>query len=79
MVTLWSFEHFDVISMVDKSTDHGMDLPFYIRNIDSYPIIAPALFYAHFRWRFAENRARDPVADQDLQIRGGGPVIQTLR
>ena len=51
MLKTQSFEHFDVICMVDKSTDHRKLLFIcYFHTIDNFDV--------HFRWRFSERSAR---------------------
>ena len=48
VVSLQSFEHLDVISMVDKSTDHVI-----VKNNNIYSLDV------HFCWSFSENRAQE--------------------
>ena len=51
MLKTQSFEHFDVICMVDKSTSHIKLLSIcYFPTIDNFDV--------YFRWRFSERRAR---------------------
>ena len=46
------YKHFDLISIVDKSTDSGKLFSiFFYNNIEG--------FYVHFYWIFSENPARD--------------------
>ena len=47
VVSLQSFEHFDVISMVNKSTDHVVVRLFFYHNIDSFDV--------YFNCNFLEN------------------------
>ena len=51
--SMQSFEYFVVISMVDKSTNHGklLSTRFFYYNIDSFDV--------HFRWSVSEIRAHD--------------------
>ena len=53
VVSLQSFEHFDVISMADDRIDHGKLLSICLF------IMTLTLFDFHFRWSFSENRARE--------------------
>ena len=51
VVSLQSFEHFDVIAIIDKRIDRGKFFRFvFYNNIDS--------FFVHSRWNYSENHPR---------------------
>ena len=62
MVSLQSFVHFDVISMVHKSTDHGklLSICFFYNNIDRFSHPFPLKFLGKSRAQVREKQITPP-------------------
>ena len=62
MVSLQSFVHFDVISMVHKSTDHGklLSICFFYNNIDRFSHPFPLKFLRKSRAQVREKQITPP-------------------
>ena len=76
VVSLQSFEHLDVISMVDEGTDHGkllFDLFFY-HNMDTFDI--------HFHCNFLENlrpkKRKSKLRSTNQHVRNHSVIVKTL-